>query len=201
MGVAYASVSLGILLNNNWAEEKMMKGDDNGAVHHALGAGVSSVCMLSVDSTGDVAADLPGCVPAVGLLSAVVCVCAGGVPAQRLLHAVPAAAGFVKTVSTRLALLKPELDDRVRVQSGVLAGVSAGVLTGAGLKRRVEAMHSAVVKKEGRRALLCVVRLLVELAGLQLERNEVEGVICFGLLLVDGQHVVQFHDTKTLCWK
>ncbi|KAH7815752.1 uncharacterized protein MONOS_3736 [Monocercomonoides exilis] len=74
----------------------------------------------------------------------------------------------VKTMSRHLALLKPALDDRVRVLSGVSAGVSGGVLTGAGLKRRVEAVQSAVGKKEGRRALFRMVRLLVELVGLPL---------------------------------
>ncbi|KAH7832700.1 uncharacterized protein MONOS_10936 [Monocercomonoides exilis] len=130
MGVTNAFVFLGILLNNNWAERKMMKGFDENVV-----------------------------------LSAIVCVCAGGVPEQRFLHTVRAASGWVS----------------------------------AGLKWRVEAVQQAEGKKKGRRVLFRMVRLLVELVELQLWRNEVEGVICFGLPLGYGQRVVQFHEV--MVWK
>ncbi|KAH7828808.1 uncharacterized protein MONOS_13369 [Monocercomonoides exilis] len=58
-----------------------------------------------------------------------------------------------KTMNRKLVLLRPVLDFCAQVLSGVSAGVSGGVLAGAGLKLRVE------------------------LVQLQLEKNDVEGVI------------------------
>ncbi|KAH7825843.1 uncharacterized protein MONOS_11061 [Monocercomonoides exilis] len=93
----------------------------------------------------------------------------------------------VKTVSRHLALLKPALEDLMRVLSGVSAGVSGGVLAGAGLKRQVEAVQSAVGKKEGRRALFRMARLLVELVLLQLRKTKWNGWSVLGCCCGNGK--------------
>ncbi|KAH7825730.1 uncharacterized protein MONOS_12861 [Monocercomonoides exilis] len=105
----------------------------------------SLLCVLSADSKGAVAADLPGCVPAIGLWRTVSRIGTDVLPAQQHLRAIPVAAEA----------------GAVRLRAGAIGSVGrcraeaacGGCIVGGGEERR-------------RWGLFWIVRLLVEFVGL-----------------------------------
>ncbi|KAH7816561.1 uncharacterized protein MONOS_13715 [Monocercomonoides exilis] len=176
------SVSLVFLMNRCWAEGRMMKGFEENVVRHKFRAGVSSVrvCVLSADTTGAVSTILLRCIPSVEVLTAIYLDVFNASEIRAYLY----------PSDKRCSCKESEL--ALNDQERELSEVSAAAVTAAGLKQRVEAVQSTVVKREGQCAMFLMVMMLTELMRPQLGKDEVEGVICFGLLMENGQRVELF---------
>ncbi|KAH7821229.1 uncharacterized protein MONOS_6481 [Monocercomonoides exilis] len=124
--------------------------------------------------------DFPGRVPAVWVLPAVIRICGEGVPVQRLLHAVPEAAGYCEPVSKAA-----EAGARLPCVSA-FGGVGGGVGRGGG-RGRAEAAGGggAVGGGEERRAAGAVPDGTAAggAGAAAAGKKEVEVEICFGLIL------------------
>ncbi|KAH7830781.1 uncharacterized protein MONOS_3568 [Monocercomonoides exilis] len=101
------------------------------------------VCVLSTNTTGAIAIILLRCITSVEMLSAIVCIGAGGVPEQRFLHTVPDASRCVSCCQLQISSIpvteqlscedsQSVMDDQVQVLSVVS--------TEAGLNRSVDAV-------------------------------------------------------------